>query len=179
MKLFKRIAGIIVLAVVVLAIVGMFLPREVTVARSIEINAQADKIFPHFNNLQKTIAWSPWLRHDPETKNTFNEIPEGVGAVMEWASEHKKVGSGRMEITDSKLNESIDVDLDFGDMGSATAGWTLEPLGEMTNATWSMTTDMGAGPVSRLFGVLMKRWIAADYDLGLQNLKQLVESEQS
>lgn len=177
MKLFKRISGFILLAVVVLVIVAMFLPREVSVARSIEINAAADKIFPHFNNLQKTIAWSPWLRHDPETKNTFNDIPEGVGAVMEWASDHKKVGSGRMVITDSKLNESIAVDLDFGDMGAAAAGWTLQPQGDMTNATWSMTTDMGAGPVGRLFGVFMKKWIAADYDLGLQNLKKLVESE--
>lgn len=177
MRLFKRIAGFILLLVVVLAIVGMFLPREVNVARSIEINATADKIFPHFNNLEKTIAWSPWLHHDPTTKNTFNDIPEGVGAVMEWASDHKKVGSGRMEITQSTPDESIAVDLDFGDMGSATAGWDLEAMGDKTNATWSMTTDMGASPVGRLFGVLMKKWIAADYDQGLQNLKELVESE--
>lgn len=177
MRLLKRIAGFILLSVVVLAIIGMLLPREVSVARSIEINAAADKIFPHFNNLQNTIGWSPWLHHDPDTKNTFNDIPEGVGAVMEWESDHQKVGSGRMEITESVLNESIAVALDFGDMGSATAGWNLEPAGETTNTTWSMTTDMGAGPVGRLFGVLMKRWIAADYDLGLQNLKKLVESE--
>ncbi len=177
MRLLKRIFGFVLLLVVVLAIVGMFLPREVSVARSIEINATADKIFPHFNNLQKTIAWSPWLHHDPDTQNTFNNIPEGVGAVMEWASEHKKVGSGRMEITESVLNESIAVDLDFGDMGSAIAGWNLEPAGDKTKATWSMTTDMGAGPVGRLFGVLMKKWIAADYDQGLDNLKKLVESQ--
>ncbi len=177
MRLFKRIIGFILLLVVVLAVVGMFLPREVSVARSIEISATPEKIFPHFNNLQKTIAWSPWLHHDPDTKNTFNDIAEGVGAVMEWASDNKKVGSGRMEITDSKLNESIAVDLDFGDMGGATAAWNLQPMGEKTNATWSMTTDMGAGPVGRLFGVLMKKWIAADYDQGLQNLKALVESE--
>ena len=62
-------------------------------------------------------------------------------------------------------------------MGTALAGWNLEPAGEKTNATWSMTTDMGAGPVGRLFGVLMKKWIAADYDQGLLNLKNLVESE--
>ena len=177
MRLFKRIIGFILLVIVVLAIVGMFLPREVSVARSIEINATPDKIFPHFNNLQKTIAWSPWLQHDPETKNTFNDIPEGVGAVMEWASDHKKVGSGRMEITESTLNESIAVDLDFGDMGSAVAGWKLDPSGDNTKATWSMTTDMGAGPVGRLFGVLMKKWIAADYDQGLENLKKLVETQ--
>lgn len=177
MRLLKRIVGFIVLLVVVLAIVGMFLPREVSVARSIEINATADKIFPQFNNLENTIAWSPWLHHDPDTKITFNDVPEGVGAVMEWDSDNQKVGSGRMEVTDSTLDESIAVALDFGDMGSGTAGWNLEPAGDMTNATWSMTTDMGAGPVGRLFGVMMKRWISADYDLGLQNLKKLVESE--
>lgn len=176
MRLFKRIAGFIVLAVVALAIVGMFLPREISVARSIEINATADEIFPHFNNLEKTIPWSPWLHHDPDTKITFNDIPEGVGAAMEWASDNKKVGAGRMEVTDSTLNESIAVALDFGDMGSATAAWDLQPAGDKTNATWSMTTDMGAGPVGRLFGVMMKKWIAADYDLGLQNLKALVET---
>ncbi|OED43553.1 hypothetical protein AB833_03560 [Chromatiales bacterium (ex Bugula neritina AB1)] len=177
MRLLKRIVGFILLLVVVLAIIGMLLPREVSVARSIDISASADKIFPHFNNLEKTIAWSPWLHHDPHTKNTFNDIPEGVGAVMEWHSDHQKVGSGRMEITDSIPDESIAVALDFGDMGSATAAWNLEPAGDETTATWSMTTDMGADPVGRLFGVMMKKWIAADYDQGLKNLKELVESE--
>jgi len=51
-----------------MAVVGMFLPREVAVERNIRIDAAATEIFPHINNLRATTEWSPWLHHDPEVE---------------------------------------------------------------------------------------------------------------
>lgn len=146
MRILKWFLGIIAALILIFVIVGMFLPREITVARSIEIDAPPADIFPHFNNLSKTVAWSPWLHHDPDAKLTFNEITEGKGAVMEWASDHRNVGSGAMEITSSTADKAIEVALDFGDMGGGTASWDLEPMGNATKATWGMTTDIGGRP---------------------------------
>lgn len=175
MRVLKKLIGIIVLLVVVLAVVGMFLPREIEVSRSIEIDAPATEIFPHVNNLQATVPWSPWLKHDPDTKLTFNDVAEGVGAMMEWDSDHPNVGSGKMEVTQSVPAEHLGVALDFGDMGTATATWDFAEADGKTTATWGMKTDMGAGPVGRWMGLMMDKWVGDDYQQGLQNLKALVE----
>ena len=176
MRILKRLFIGLAAIIALLAIVGMVLPREVSVSRSVLINAPSGMIFPHINNLKAGEAWSPWLNRDPEAVVTYGEVAEGEGATMTWASEHPQVGSGSSEITEVLPNEVIAVALDFGDMGSADATWHLEEIdGGATEVTWGFTTDMGAGPVGRWMGLMMDRWVGADYQQGLENLKALVE----
>ncbi len=175
MRILKWILGIVAVLAVAFVAVGMLLPREVTVERSAEINATADKVFPHVNNPKATEAWSPWLGLDPDVQTTYGDIAEGVGAKMEWASDNPQVGSGKMEIIESVPNERVASALDFGDMGTATAIYQLTEAGGKTTVTWGLTADMGAGPVGRWFGLKMDDWVGADYEKGLANLKALVE----
>ncbi|SLN22058.1 Polyketide cyclase / dehydrase and lipid transport [Roseovarius albus] len=175
MRILKKLFFGLLLLVVAFVIIGMLLPREVAVERSIVIEAPASEIYPHVSNLQATTAWSPWLGQDPETKLTFNEVEAGVGAVMEWASDNPNVGRGHMEIVEAVENQSVAVALDFGDMGTADASWTFEEADGQTTATWGMVADMGAGPIGRWMGLKMDDWVGADYERGLQNLKTLVE----
>ncbi|MEL6519802.1 MAG: SRPBCC family protein [Pseudomonadota bacterium] len=167
--------GLVVTAAVVIFAGGYLLPREVTVARSIEINAAPEEVFPHVNSLKAMEAWSPWLSRDPDVKLTYNDVEQGSGATMEWASEQPDVGSGRQEITASTPNESVETALDFGEMGLAKAQFLLAPADGATTVTWTLETDMGGGPVGRWMGLMMDGWVGADYEQGLENLKTLVE----
>ena len=176
MRILKWALGLLAVLVLVFVAGGMMLPREVTVARTTQIDAPADQVFPHVNNLQATEAWSPWLGRDPKTKITYGEIPEGVGATMAWASENPQVGVGNMEIVASVPNEMVISDLDFGEMGLAKATYDLTEVEGRTTITWGLQADMGAGPVGRWMGLMMDRWVGADYEQGLSNLKALVES---
>lgn len=176
MRFLRRLLTGLVAVIALLVIIGMVLPREVAVTRSIVIDAPAEAIFPHINDLEAGEAWSPWLGRDPEAVLTYGEIAEGEGATMTWSSEHPQVGSGSSEIIEVLENEFIAVALDFGDMGSADATWYLnETDGGATEVTWGFATDMGAGPAGRWMGLMMDRWVGADYQLGLENLKALVE----
>lgn len=175
MRILKWLFGSIVFLVGVFLIGGMLLPREITVERSAEINAPAEKIFPHVNNPAATQAWSPWLSLDPETKVSFGEVSEGVGATMEWASDHAQVGSGKMEVVESMENEYVVSALDFGEMGLAEARYDLSEEGGKTTVTWGLKADMGSGPIGRWMGLMMDNWVGADYERGLENLKGLVE----
>jgi hypothetical protein len=175
MKILKWLLGLIVLVVVAFVAIGFVLPREVSVARSIDINAPASDIFPHLNSPRATVAWSPWLAKDPQAKTSFDGPETGVGAKMAWSSEHPQVGSGSSEITLSEPDQRVTVALDFGDMGTATAGQVLEPAGAATRVTWSFETDTGAGPVGRWMGLMMDGWVGTDFEAGLSNLKELVE----
>lgn len=176
MRILKWILGIVVLIGLAFIAIGMVLPREVTVARSITIDAPADQVWPHVSNLRAAEAWSPWLGRDPETKITYSEPPEGVGATMEWASDDPMVGAGKMQITEARPNAHVTATLDFGDMGLATATYDLAEQSGKTTVTWGLVSDMGAGPVGRWMGLMMDRWVGGDYERGLNNLKSLVES---
>ena len=162
MRILKKLLIGLVAIIALLAIVGMFLPREVAVSRNIVINAPAEEIFPYVNNLEAGVDWSPWLHHDPQTELVFSDPAEGEGATMSWSSENPQVGKGTMEIVEVLENDHITVMLDFGEMGTADATWDFNTVDAGTEVTWGFTTDMGAGPVGRWMGLMMDGWVGAD-----------------
>ncbi len=175
MRILKWILAVIVVLVAVFIVGGLILPRNIEVSRSVQIDAPADAVFPHVNSLKATQAWSPWLERDPDVVLTFSGADAGVGAKMAWVSEHPQVGSGAQEITASVENQSVTTALDFGDMGTASATFDLTDSGGGTTLTWGFTADMGGGPAGRWMGLMMDKWVGADYEQGLANIKTLVE----
>lgn len=175
MRVLKWFFGLIAVSAVILVAIGMILPRQVNVSRSIEIDAPAEKIFPHINSLKGMAEWSPWMGRDPAMEVSYNDIEAGEGAVMEWASEQQDVGSGRQEIVASMPNEKVTTALDFGDMGLAEANLALAETAAGTSVTWTLDADMGGGPIGRWMGLMMDSWVGGDYEQGLANLKALVE----
>ncbi|ABD53028.1 SRPBCC family protein [Jannaschia sp. CCS1] len=175
MRLLRNILIGLVSLVVVLAIIGMFLPRYVSVERDIMVNAAPEDVYPHVNSLQAFSEWSPWGDIDPDMVVTYSGPEEGVGNVMEWTSDHPNVGNGRQEILEVVENESVRSALDFGDMGTAEAWWRLTPDGDSTRVVWGLTADMGGGPVGRWFGLMMDSWVGPDYERGLDRLQASVE----
>ena len=174
-----RILRWIVRIVLVLAIIfiggAYVLPREVSVARSVEIDAPPSEVFPHVNSLKAGANWSPWLERDPDVQLTYSGPDEGVGAKLEWASEHPQVGNGVQEIIASETDKQVSAALDFGPMGTAVANFDLVETGGKTDLTWGFTTDLGMNPMARWMGLMMDRWVGRDYEAGLSNLKALVE----
>lgn len=176
MRILKRLLVGLVIVVLALVVIAYLLPREVTVARSVTIDAPAEEVFPHVNSMQKTEAWSPWLERDPDVKLSYDGPEMGVGNTLVWESENPQVGTGRQTITASAENARVDTDLDFGPMGTANAWFILDPAGEATEVTWGFRSDMGMNPVARWMGLMMDRWVGGDYERGLQNLKAVVEA---
>ncbi len=175
MRIVKWLIGIIVVLAVVFVGGAFFMPREVTVARSIEIDKPAAEIFPHVNALKAAEGWSPWLGRDPEVQLTYSGPEEGVGNKLVWASEHPQVGNGSQEIIASEPDKMVQTALDFGPMGSAVAQFDLVEAGGKTTVTWGFETDLGNNPMARWMGTQMDKWVGGDYETGLANLKALVE----
>jgi len=176
MRILKRIVLFVVVLVVLLAGIGMLLPRNVHVERSASIGAPPATVFALVNGYRMFNKWSPWFARDPEAQYTYEGPDIGVGAKFAWASAKPDVGTGSQQIVESRPNEAVRVELDFGDQGNAIAGFTLVPEGEGTKVTWWVDVDMGAGPIGRWFGLLMDRMIGTDYAAGLAGIKTLAES---
>src|ERR1700692_2744956 len=170
----KRILVIIVAVLVVLAIVGLLLPRKASVARSITIARPASVVYATVNSFQLFPQWSPWQNLDPNMRQTTEGARDGVGAKLVWSG-NDKVGSGTDLITASTPNQSVATDIDFGKMGVAKSTILLVPQGSATRVTWTLDIDMGASPIGHYFGLMMDRMIGKDYEKGLSKLKTLVE----
>ena len=176
MRIVWKLIRYLVALVVILVAVAYVLPRNVTVERSVTVNAPPEVVFPLVNSLQNMSRWSPWLDRDPETKLTYSGPDAGVGNRMVWTSDHPQVGNGSQQITASVENTQVNTAIDFGDMGTAMAAITLAPEGSGTVVTWGFETDMGLNPVARWMGLMMDRWVGADYERGLDRLNALAEA---
>jgi len=134
----------ILLALVFVAIISFVViagrPDEFLVSRSTKISAPAEKVFPHINDLHAWESWSPWAKLYPNAKNSFSGAASGFGSAMSWDG-NKKVGTGKMTITDSRANEFVRLKVEFIRPFAATntAKFTFKPDGDQTAVTWNMT----------------------------------------
>jgi effector-binding domain-containing protein len=170
----KILIGLIAL-VVVLAVIGLILPRHVVVKRFVIINRPASLVYATVNSFVLFPKWSPWQELDPSMSQTTQGPRDGVGAKLLWKG-NDKVGSGTQLITASSADQSVASDLDFGDMGAAKSLVTLTTEGNMTRTTWTVDVDMGANPIGHYFGLTMDSMLGKDFATGLAKLKNLVES---
>ncbi len=175
MRLIKRLLLSLLALVVILMLVSFLLPQKQHVERSLEISASAAKIYPYLANPKLFNQWSPWSKLDSNMKVQFSGPESGKGAGMSWQSEQSNVGSGSWTITNAVENESLDVDLDFGDQGGATSFFKLKSTGEKTQVTWGFDTDAGMNPMMRWFGLLMDKMVGSEYQKGLESLKLILE----
>lgn len=172
----RLILGLVLLALVMTA-VAFWLPQHVTVQRTAVIDAPESDVFPYLNSFRKFNQWSPWAARDPNARYEFSGPEEGEGARMAWSSDNPDVGKGSQEIVGSVRNKAVHVKLDFGAQGKADATYELTPAGAGTRVTWGFETNVGNNPMSRWVGLLFDRWIGADYEQGLANLKKVVEAK--
>lgn len=173
----------IILLIVVLLIVGLLgfaatKPNSFEVQRSVLINADAETVFTYLNDFQQWDRWSPWANKDPNMEKMASGSETGVGSVYEWNG-NKEVGQGRMEITEANPSTDLQIKLDFLKPFEANniADFKLQAGEKDCEVSWILS---GPNPfMAKLMSVFvsMDDMVGADFELGLANLKTLVESE--
>jgi len=152
-------------------------PDEFTVSRSATMATPLERVFPHVEDLHKWEAWSPWAKLDPEARSSFQGAASGEGAAMSWSG-NRKIGEGRMTITQSQENEWIRLRLEFIKPFRATntAEFTFKPKGNQTLVTWSMSGKNSF--FFKVFGLFMDcdKMAGRDFEKGLAAMKAVVEA---
>ncbi|MBT8078339.1 MAG: SRPBCC family protein [Gammaproteobacteria bacterium] len=177
MKFIKILLGILVALAVLFVIGGMLLPSEQHVERSVVVNAEPSEVFLLVNDFREFNKWSPWADIDPDgTRYEFSGPAAGVGSKLSWSSEHPDVGSGAQEIVDSQPNRMVKARLTFEGFDSPSyATYTLEPTDGGTRVSWAFDSNLDS-MLGRYLGVMMEKWVGADYERGLARLKELAEA---
>lgn len=174
----KKIA--IALLVVITGFVGFVSvqPAEFRVERSRTMQAPAYVAFNLVNNLRRWQQWSPWEGRDPDMQRTFDGPEVGVGSTYAWDG-NQEVGKGRMTITESDLEKSVGLRLEFLEPFEATntTRFTFESAEGGVTVRWAMEGQNGfLGKLMCLF-VDMDAVVGKDFEQGLDKLQALAEAE--
>jgi uncharacterized protein YndB with AHSA1/START domain len=169
---------VIIILVALVALLGFVLtrPDSFRIERAASIKAAPAKIFALLNDFRQWGQWSPWEKLDPEMKRTHSGAASGKGAAYAWEA-NKKVGAGRMEITDTTPPSRVAIKLDFIRPFEAhnSIEFTLKAAGDSTQVTWAMIgSNAFMGKVMSIF-MNMDKLVGKDFETGLANLKTVAE----
>jgi len=114
-------------------------PADYRVERSATLAASPAALFAQVNDHHKFTTWNPFMKLDPNVKNTFSGPTAGVGAACSWDG-NSQIGAGTSTIVESKPNELIRMRMDWKRPmeGVATVDFTFKPAGDKTVVTWAM-----------------------------------------
>src|SRR5689334_9699793 len=112
----RRILIIVLALVVVLAGVGLVLPKKVASERSLTIAAAPEQIYPDVAMLRAWPEWTAWNpRADPTFKPTYEGPEVGPGAVQKWGPENKG-GPGSLRILEGDPQHGVKFHLQLDNM---------------------------------------------------------------
>lgn len=180
MKILKWLVIIVVIIIAVPLIAALFIKKDYEVGREVVINKPKQEVFEYTKYLKNQNDFSKWAGMDPHMKKTFTGTDGTPGFISAWESDSSNVGAGEQEIKAIKDGERIDYEIRFKKPFESTgsAYMTFEPSGsDKTKVKWVFYGTMPY-PMN-LMTVLMNmdESIGNDLDVGLKNLKGIVEKK--
>jgi hypothetical protein len=180
MRILKFI-GIGVAALIALAVgIGLTLPREWHVERSVTIQAKPEQVHALVADLKAWPSWTVWDKNmDPDVKHEFGGPEQGVGAWWSWNG--PRMGHGKMTITRSDvasgvwIDEMIETDKEVNAHGSIT--WTAVEGGAL-KVSWK---DDGTLPpvIGGYAKGMIEEMLGSHFQKGLEHLKAEAEKRQA
>jgi hypothetical protein len=159
----------------ILLIIVALRPAEFRVERSATLAAPAMALFEQVNDHRKFAVWNPFMKLDPNVKNTYSGPDSDVGAACSWEG-NSKIGAGSATIIESKPGELVRQRMDWKRPmeGTSTVEFIFKPDGDKTVVTWAMygKNNFMAKFVS-LF-INCEKMVGPQFEQGLANLGKVV-----
>jgi len=174
LKIIKSLIVLLIIIIVLFVVIGLFLPKNYTVSRSVIIDAPPQQIHRYLNNLNKWPKWSPWAENDPTLVVKVGDVSAGVGATQSWDG---KDGDGSLVVTSSDPSKGINYDLEFNQgKFQCKGGFVYIPDGQSTEVVWEMIGKVDTPVIGGYFASRMDTWVGKEFEKGLRNLKNVVEN---
>jgi len=163
----------------ILLIIVALRPADFRVERSATVAAPAIALFEQVNDHRKFAVWNPFMKLDPNVKNTYSGSDSGVGAACSWEG-NSKIGAGSATIIESKPGELVRQRMDWKRPmeGTSTVEFTFKPDGDKTVVTWAMYGKNNF--MGKLVGLFIncEKMVGPQFEQGLANLGKVVAAAQ-
>lgn len=174
MKFLKWLLIIMLILAVLVLIIPLFLPSNISITAEEKVNVSPAQVFHATASFSNRKKWDPWLTMEPGAEVTIVSEPDYVGSVYTWKGE--KIGTGRMEVDSVVFGKYIASNIWFGEETEPSrVTWELEEDGEGTKITWTFRSKAGY-PFGRLMLTLMQGQMKSSFEEGLQLLKKELEA---
>lgn len=174
--LIRLICGFAVLFLLTL-VVGLFLPNTYAVRRSVQVQADAPRLYALVGDLKAWEQWGPWKENDASLETTLGEKTSGVGASQSWIG---RDGDGRLVFTRVDPQSGVRFDLFFNeDHITMPCSLTYQPSGNGHEVTWEMRGAIPVPVLGGYFALTMDGMIGPMFERGLQKLKSAAEASPS
>ncbi|WP_236980613.1 SRPBCC family protein [Membranihabitans maritimus] len=170
---------IIVALIFIVFILSSIAPKNYEANRSIQINKPVEIVYTYLKHLKNQDNWAKWNRIDPEMEKKYSGEDGTVGFESYWNSQDKRVGEGKQTISHLVENERVDTLLEFirPFKSKSDAYLTTEKIdANSTLVTWGFTGRMNPPMNILLLFMNMDKQIGADFEEGLEKLKEILEN---
>ncbi|MBE0458782.1 SRPBCC family protein [Pseudoalteromonas prydzensis] len=166
-KILPRVTKFIFLITLILLVIGLLLPQQYQIQKSITIHAPQSNITPLLSDFTKWPSWSPWQKVDPSIVFTLGEPSAGVGAHQFWQSSW---GFGEMTITNIS-GAKINFNILFNEEHIVTGEVSFSPQASGSLVTCTLFGEVTT-PILGGYLALFSQYILQNtLTLGLNNLK--------
>ncbi|MFP4023560.1 MAG: SRPBCC family protein [Thiohalospira sp.] len=175
MKILKWLVIVIVCLIALFLIIPLFLPSNYHVKRSIIIDMPVNVVFQTAIDMNLRAKWDPWIEMDPDAVIVTEVTPKGIGSWYTWDGDI--IGKGKLTIEEVEINKKINSKIEFIEPQSMTSDieWTFLETKEGTEITWAFKGKLSY-PVEKWFGLFLEKQLGPQFEKGLNNFKNLVES---
>ncbi len=174
LKVLLRLVLVLLVLGGILALVGSLLPHDFDVRTVRQVNAPPAAIFPVISDLRRWSEWTAWDdKGKPWLKIQFGPDTEGAGASQTWTDPR---GSGKLWLTGTVLNESIEYQTRFGRFPEITNRISLQPNQSGTEVVWTSSGRLPSGPFYGFFRGFFCEGLRREYDSSLEKLEKSLQT---
>lgn len=170
----RRIAQLLILVLIAIAVVPIFLPKQIETNVERTLDASTVLIFENFNNLNKFSEWDPWTQSDSLAQKEFYSPYRGAGAGYRW-----ELNGEVREVTIKKTekNKWLTYVVDgYGVGGNGEMNVELATIDSLkTQVKWSFESK-GGGYFSRYFNYFTQKKLIDTMNKGLDQLESILSS---
>ncbi len=169
--MFKIFTYSLTALLVAIAGLGLFLPNNYKIEKSILIDAPSQEVHHYIGDLAKWEAWRQTKQADPSLEITITQAT-GESANQRWDSEN---GTGSIQFLRSDEYYGIDYDLIYEGQQPTRAGIHYSSENGKTKVTWTLTGIIDVAIFGPYTAMLMDPIMGPTFEQSLERLKQLSE----
>lgn len=176
MRAFEWLIGAVLVLAVMALLIGLMLPSQLVVSRSLVIAAPPERVYAVIRDLRHYEDFLPWNAPDSDIVYRYPGATSGVAARMEWQAVGSQVSVGSLEITAALEDRRIEMQVRHDRDSRMMDNWLqLQPVEAGTRVEWGMRKELGWGLLGRYTAVLFDDAIGAQYERGLKRLRGGIE----
>lgn len=150
--------------------VGLLLPGQAEVVRSVEIDAPPEDVFPFLDDLELWLEWTPWSEIDSRVEGRAS----GAGAKRVWDDE--ELGSGALTIVSSIPPRRVEYRAEAAGGRMRFEGvLEIRASGGRSTVDWTERADLGRNPLLGWTVLTLEDSQGRQMAASLERLKRRVE----